>query len=688
MSIGSRLDQGAQLFMSESALNATAIARLKCLLALDLLDRGPAVHALPPYRILFMNVWNRFYFFVAGAALAALAPGLVDAQTKASAQDIQSQCQVADIPAIDQLSISWTGDCVDGKATGVGNVLGFGAGELRYILRGAFTAGRLTRLDDIQDCSSGRCDDKVASAVQRQHAVLYRLGHGQSSPPGPASPGAGGGNQRLSAEQNVAVVSSGQAPAVPAAAPVAGKAGVSNTALPATAVEIRAEDAVYKGRFLLDKKTSQISGEGRVEFFDGRSYEGRLEAGRKVGRGTHIWADGQRFSGEWLNDLPEGQGEWASPKGDRYVGGFRAGKRNGKGRMVYANQTEYDGEWQDDRPSGQGSFKFANGDVYTGQFVAGEQSGQGTLTHRNGDRHTGQWLKGMREGKGVAEWKDGQRYEGDWRANRKEGQGVMRFADGGSYDGAWVNDRPIGQGSIRFASGDVYTGLVREGLPQGKGLYTWGSGDKFEGDFESGRPTANGVMTFYIPPATEAAAAASAPASADGPAEPVAAAAVSPATLCSRAFNKARSIAALKSFMESFPNDECERHALARQKIAAFEENERKLAKQLAERQEQAKALVGLTVAYRQDYTHCVAGSDGKCQNVVYTFEVKGKIREVNIARQSVLLQITAAVLLGNDKGAPANLYEQGKAEASQAFKKRIVGSTQSKTEAEVGMQF
>jgi hypothetical protein len=456
-------------------------------------------------------------------------------------------------------------------------------------------------------------------------------------------------------------------------------------------VEIRAEDAVYKGKFLLDRKTNQISGEGRVEFFDGRLYEGQLEAGHKVGRGLYVWSDGQRYTGDWRNDQPDGEGEWTSAKGDRYTGSFRAGKRVGNGRMVYADKTEYSGAWQDDRPSGEGTFKFANGDVYQGQFVAGEQFGTGTLTHANGDRHIGLWLKGMRDGKGVAEWKDGQRYEGDWRANRKDGQGLMRFADGGTYQGAWVNDRPMGQGVIKFASGDVYAGAVSDGVPQGKGVYTWGSGDKFEGEFISGRPTASGVMTFHIPAPVETPSATDAttvPVEATAIAEPATVALVSAATLCSRAYNRARGVAALKKFIESFPEDACERHALARQKIAALEENERKVAKQAAERQAQAQALVGLVVAYRQDFTYCVGGGAGQCQNVVYTFEVKGKIKEVNVARQSVLVQVTGISLQGNDKGAPAQLFAEGKNAATEVFKKRTVGSVQSKTEAEVGMEF
>lgn len=618
-----------------------------------------------------MNAWNRTIKLLLLLGLSVLVPFHANAQAKATAEDIQNLCVVADIPSVEQLTVSWTGDCADGKASGVGDVLGFSAGELRYILRGLFTAGRLTRLDDIQDCSNDRCVEKVAPALLRQHAVLHQL---QQSSPKPAA-AASAITPAAQANTQVAppVATPPLAPSAPASGPI---------------VEIRAEDAVYKGRFTLDKKSGLISGEGRVEFFDRRLFEGRLEAGRKVGQGTYVWLDGQRYQGEWRNDQPDGEGEWSSPKGDVYTGGFRAGKRVGQGRMVYADKTEYNGAWLDDRPSGQGVFKFANGDVYQGQFLAGEQSGTGTLTHRNGDRHTGNWLKGMREGKGVAEWKDGQRYEGDWRLNRKEGQGVMRFSDGGSYEGAWVNDRPVGQGLIKFASGDTYSGQVQNGVPQGKGVYTWGSGDKFEGEFAAGRPTATGVMTFYIPPPVEVAATAEAPAvTASAEAPTGEAASVSPATLCSRAYNRARNIAALRKFMEAFPQDECDRHGLAKNKIAALEENDRKLAKQREEREAQAKALIGLAVAYRQDYTHCV-GPQGKCQNVVFTFEVKGKIREVNVARQNVLLQVTSVSLLGNDKGAPADLYAEGKAVATDVFRKRMVGSTQTKTEAEVGMEF
>jgi hypothetical protein len=638
-----------------------------------------------------MNFWKRYgYLAFVGICLGG---GLTfaNAQTTAAARDIQSFCLVSDIPSLARLSVSWTGDCVEGKAVGVGNVIAFGNGALRYILRGQFTEGRLTRQDQLRSCAGTDCSDQVAPGVVREHLLLNQQNQASAASVSVAAPAPVAVSVAAAVSAPVAV--SAPAPAlVPTPTPVPQPAAATASPAPELVArpDIRAEDAVYKGSFVVDKQTAQISGEGRVEFFDGRLYVGRLESGRKLGRGTYVWSNGQRYVGDWRNDQPDGEGEWTSSAGDRYVGSFHEGKREGKGRMVYTNKTEYNGAWQADLPSGAGTFRFLNGDVYDGQFVAGEPSGVGTLTHSSGDRHTGLWLRGKRNGKGVAEWKDGQRYEGDWRDNRKEGSGSMRFSDGGSYQGGWLDDRASGQGSIKFASGDSYTGDVLDGVPQGKGAYIWGSGDKFEGEFAAGRPTANGVMTFYIAPPTEAPVAIAAPAAASSAAAGAdnAAVPVSKATLCSRGYNAARSVLALKQFMETFPEDECGRHGLARQKIAAFEENERKLAREQADRQAQAKALVGLVVAFRQEYSHCVPTPDGKCQNVIYPFEVKGKIREVNVARQSVQLQVIDVSMIGNDTGVSAKLFADGKAAAVDVFRKRMIGSTQTKSKNDVGLEF
>lgn len=595
-----------------------------------------------------MKLWSRAGLaVVAGFCLVMWVP-LAVAQDRGSSRDLQTSCLVSDIPGLDQLSVTWTGDCVGGRASGVGNVFAFSRGELRYILRGQFSDGRLTRRDQVTPCVGEACRDQVAAAVLREHAVLARQRQPMESAP-------------------VAVV----APALQ------GK------------TEIRAADAIYRGNFVGDPQTGVVSGDGRVEFFDGRLFIGRLENGRKVGHCTYVWANGQRYVGDWRDDQQDGKGDWTSPQGDHYSGEYRMGKKQGKGVMTYANKLAYDGAWVADQPSGIGIFRYPNGDVYEGQVDAGEQTGRGTLTHQNGDRYTGQWLHGQREGKGLAEWTDRHRYEGDWRRDRKEGTGSMLFPDGGSYEGQWLDGRASGQGSVKFASGDSYTGEVLDGLPHGKGIYKWGSGDQFEGQFAAGKPTAIGTMTFQIDTTAKETAVVAPTVVADAVSvDPNSATVLSKATLCSRGYNAARSVSALRRFMESFPEDECARHALALQKIAVLEENERKAARELGERVAQAKALVGLVVAYRQEYSFCVSGSGASCQAVVYQFDVKGKIKEVDLTRQGVQVQVSDVALRGNEAGASAPLFSQGRAAATETFRKRMVGTMQWKTKTDVGLSF
>lgn len=601
-----------------------------------------------------MKLWNRGGIAVAACGGLSVAFLAFSGQPESAARDLQTSCLVSGIPALEDISLTWTGDCSGDLASGVGNVVAFSRGQLRYILRGQFVDGRLVRQDQLRQCEGEQCSDQVAAAILRAHATRAR--------------------QVAAAAQTVT--------------PVEGSS--------AQPTEIRAKDAIYRGNFVGDPKTGLVSGEGRVEFIDGRVFAGRLANGQKVGLGTYLWPDGQRYVGDWRADVQEGSGEWTSAVGDRYVGEFRRGKREGQGVMTFANKIEYKGDWLNDRPSGIGTFYFPNQDVYEGQVLDGERTGQGTLTHQNGDRYKGHWQRGMRQGAGVAEWKNGQRYDGQWQDDKKQGAGRMVFADGGSYEGQWLQDRPSGHGVLTFASGDTYVGEVLDGVPQGKGVYKWGSGDQFDGEFDAGRPTANGVMKFHIePPAAAASVAASGTqqerqtAAAEIATVNVAnAEAPSKATLCAKSYNSARNVAALRRFLESFPDDECARHSLARQKIALIEESERRIVKEREERAAQAKALVGLTVAYRQNYPHCVTGSGSACQRVTYQFEIKGKIKEVDLARQGVQLQVVEVTLLGSEKGAAPQLAAEGRAAALGAFRSSIVGTTQWKTKAEVGLAF
>lgn len=597
----------------------------------------------------------------------------VAAQGAVAAFDLQTGCLIGSIPDAPKLSVTWTGECVGGAANGQGNVIAFSAGRLRYVLNGEFRAGQLRAQASLRDCEAApaSCADAIPALLARQHEDAAAR-KAASAPPPVAAP-------------------------IVAAAPISQSAAVAASSAPSSATaEIRAPDAIYRGAFRQDPATGVISGDGNVEFFDGRSYQGPLKNGRKEGTGSYLWADGQRYVGEWLNDLQHGRGVWTSRAGDRYEGAHVAGHREGAGTMSYANGLRYEGNWKTDRETGRGKLQFANGDTYEGDFVQGERTGVGVYRQKQGSTYSGQWLRGLRDGNGVEEWENGLRYDGAWRANRKEGLGQMRFPDGGTYDGDWRGDQATGQGDIVFASGDVYTGQVREGVPSGLGIFRWGSGDRFEGEFAAGKPTAKGELTLMLaavgasqpttepvlpPPVVVAAPASSATPSAI-------AAPPSRATLCASAFNAASSAILLRRFLDSFPDDECGRHVLAKQKIAASAERDRNAARATDEKVAQAKTLIDATVAFQQEFPFCVSGSGATCQRVIYVFDVKAKIRDIDVQKRTARVQISDATSLGNLKRAPAQLFSDGRAAATLDYKTRNVGTVQSKSLEEVGLAF
>ena len=538
-------------------------------------------------------------------------PTTASSQGAVSALDINTRCLITSIPNAEKLSASWTGECVSGMASGVGDVIAFSNGSLRYILRGLFKGGRLERQDSVRDCAASACVSDVSANLVRQHE---------------------------------------QAAQANAAAATTATGAAASTAV-AAQTEIRAPDAVYRGRFASDPTTGVISGAGRVQFNDGRSFEGTIRNGRKQEKGTYIWADGQRYEGDWV----------------------------------------------DDQQQGRGKLTFNNGDSYEGDFVRGERTGTGTFRQKSGESYTGQWVRGVREGNGIAEWANGQRYEGAWRGDRREGQGLMKFPDGGTYDGEWRSNQPFGQGDIQFASGDAYTGLVKNGVPHGQGIFRWGSGDRFDGEFADGKPTAKGEMTFLLDSVAKSASPPEpSPATPSIPAPPVgtapavaAAAAPSRTSLCTAAFNAAgANQVALKKFLDSFPDDECGRHSIAKQKLAAITERARVASLAADERMAMAKTLIGGVVTFQQEFPFCVPVAGSNCQRVTYSFYVKAKIRDINPQTRVAQVQISEATSLGNQKGAPATLFGEGRGAATEAYKARFVGSTQSKTLEEVGLSF
>ena len=88
-------------------------------------------------------------------------------------------------------------------------------------------------------------------------------------------------------------------------------------------------------------------------------------------------ADGRYAERSELPKCPDDQNQ-------RYDGCF--------GTYAAPNGDKYVGEWKDDLSNGNGIYTFANGEMYVGEFKDGKSHGQGTHTWPNGDMYIGEWI--------------------------------------------------------------------------------------------------------------------------------------------------------------------------------------------------------------------------------------------------------------------------------------------------------
>ena len=82
-------------------------------------------------------------------------------------------------------------------------------------------------------------------------------------------------------------------------------------------------------------------------------YRGEFSSGRKHGKGTKIWPNGDRYEGSFADDRKEGVGSYAwAPSGpaagERYQGDYRTDMRIGFGVYTWPSGDRYIGEWLND----------------------------------------------------------------------------------------------------------------------------------------------------------------------------------------------------------------------------------------------------------------------------------------------------------------------------------------------------
>ena len=226
----------------------------------------------------------------------------------------------------------------------------------------------------------------------------------------------------------------------------------------------------YDGTVIYPDKTGKLavdeqSTDGNIytiAYSNGDVYRGYLKKALKHGTGVVVYANGDRYEGNFVNDVISGESDenykcvYTYASGDTYEGDFVNGKKQGYGKMTFAdgddddtNDPYYEGEFVNDMREGEGTNLYSDGAKYTGQFTADLRNGEGLFEWPNGDKYQGEFVDGMMTGKGIYTWANGDSYNGDFVDGDMNGEGTYTLANGKVYKGKFENGQIIvGEGSV------------------------------------------------------------------------------------------------------------------------------------------------------------------------------------------------------------------------------------------------
>jgi hypothetical protein len=196
------------------------------------------------------------------------------------------------------------------------------------------------------------------------------------------------------------------------------------------------------------------------------------------GHGTMKYSNGNIYTGDWIEDRFDGNGEYIWADGRRYIGSFKSDKIDGKGTGIWPDGRKYEGEYKNDLAHGHGLVILPSGRSFEGTFAADfpvegqmiEPDGSVFTSTFDGKTHVSEWQPKSKQLIGEFEeglrspdksgtirefaWTDGRRFSGSFSGFYPL-FGVLTDADETqylvSYDGkSLLASRPIPTLQVRL----------------------------------------------------------------------------------------------------------------------------------------------------------------------------------------------------------------------------------------------
>jgi hypothetical protein len=159
--------------------------------------------------------------------------------------------------------------------------------------------------------------------------------------------------------------------------------------------------------YIGDFKNNLRHGIGICYYFNGSEYKGAWQGDKQHGNGALTYIDGTIRSGFWSENIYQGTSvsditvktggpQPPAPKGNETFEGCLSGNcQNGRGTYLFAGGNKYVGDFENRLPNGTGKITYANGDVYEGEIEQGLLHGKGVMISANGNKVQGIWGRGI-----------------------------------------------------------------------------------------------------------------------------------------------------------------------------------------------------------------------------------------------------------------------------------------------------